>query len=438
MDYPAIMYHGLPIHKQEEYAMRKVVLSGMIGNGLEWYDYALYGQVAWLLSKLFFPEGDELAGMLAVYGVFAAGFFIRPVGAVFFGWLGDTYGRRISMVVAILMMAIPTGCIGLLPTYAQVGILAPILLTLIRLLQGMSLGGEFSGSIAYIVEHAPPHRRGIAGAASLVSMMLGFLLGLAVVKSLLGYLGPEAFEAWGWRIPFLLGIVIGFVGFYIRHHCSESPTYEEAKACGAICKTPVREAFARHRVAMLSGFAIYITVTMPFYLTTVYFIGFSTKHLQLPAGTALEFSVYNMLALLVIMPLSAWLSDKVGRKKIMMMSATAILLAVYPLFGFMVVGAAPATVALVQLAFAVMLGFYVGPIAALLVELFPTSVRFTGMAIAYNVAAAIFGGTSPFVCEWLVNHFGDARAIACYVMGGCVVSLIALAFYHERFDQPLR
>lgn len=417
--------------------MKKIVCSGMIGNGLEWYDYALYGQVAWLLSKLFFPAGDEFVQLLSVYGVFAAGFLIRPVGAVFFGWLGDRYGRRLSMVIAILMMAIPTGAIGLLPTYAEIGILAPVLLTLIRLLQGMSLGGEFSGSIAYIVEHAPQRRRGLAGAASLVSMMLGFLLGLLMVKGMIYGIGEQEFEAWGWRVPFLLGIVIGLVGFYIRQHCGESPAFDKAKAEGALSARPIRQAFAHHRKEMLQGFAIYITVTMPFYLTTVYFIGFSKTHLDVEAGQALLFSVYNMLVLLFAMPFSAWLSDHIGRKKIMVAAASAMLFSVYPAFSLMVPGAPVATVALVQIWFALVLGIYCGPIAAVLVELFPTSVRFSGMAITYNVCAALFGGTSPVVCEWLVNTFGDARAIAYYVIAACSASLAALIFYHDRYRQPL-
>jgi MHS family proline/betaine transporter-like MFS transporter len=418
--------------------MRKVVTSGMIGNGLEWFDYALYGQVAWLLSKLFFPGEDPVVQTLAVYGVFAAGFLIRPVGAVFFGWLGDTYGRRISMVVAILMMAIPTGMIGILPTYAQIGIWAPILLTLIRLLQGMSLGGEFSGSIAYIVEHAPENKRGLAGAAPLVSMMLGFLLGLVVVKSMIAIVGEPAFEAWGWRVPFLLGIAIGFVGFYIRSHCSESPIYCKASEEGMLCKTPVRNVFRNHRAAMLQGFAVYVTVTMPFYLTTIYFINFSKQHLQVEAGDALMFSVYNMLALLITMPFSAWLSDYVGRKRIMVASAIVMAIAAYPVFSLMQPGATLPTIAFAQLIFAIILGMYVGPVAALLVELFPTSVRFTGMAITYNVAAAVFGGTSPMVCEWLVNQFGDARAIAFYVIASCIASLTAFAFYRDGYKEPLR
>lgn len=409
----------------------------MIGNGLEWYDYALYGQVAWLLSELFFPAGDPFVQLLAVYGVFAAGFVVRPIGAIFFGWLGDTYGRRLSMVVAILMMAIPTGLIGLLPTYAEIGILAPILLTLIRLAQGMSLGGEFSGSIAYIVEHAPSSRRGIAGAASLVSMMLGFLLGIVMVKSMIALLGEDTFRAWGWRLPFLFGIVIGLVGFYIRRHCSESPVYEQACASNIICKTPLREAFKKHHWQILEGFAIYTTVTMPFYITTIYFINFTKTHLGLPAAQAMSFSIINMLILLMSMPLAAWISDRVGRKKVMIAAALVMALIAYPLFGLLTPGAEPATIMLAQAAFALVLGIYVGPIAAFLVELFPTSVRFTGMAITYNLSAAMFGGTAPMVCEWLLKNFGDASAIGAYVIASCIASLIALRFTKEGFDKPL-
>jgi len=417
--------------------MKKVVTSGMIGNGLEWYDYALYSQVAWLLSGLFFPGDDPGAKLLAAYGVFAAGFVVRPLGAVFFGWLGDTYGRRISMVIAILMMAIPTGLIGVLPTYAEIGIAAPILLTIIRLLQGMSLGGEFSGSIAYIVEHAPPHRRGWAGAASLVSMMLGFLLGIFTVKLMIAFMGQVEFEAWGWRLPFIFGIAIGFVGFYIRRHCTESPAYEQACAEDAICKTPVREAFKSHHWQMVQGFAVYTTVTMPFYITTAYFLNFTKTYLGLPAADALQFSIYNMLVLLILMPFSAWLSDHIGRKKVMMASAFVMLLTALPIFSTFTPGASPAHIALAQVAFAVGLGFYVGPIAAFLVELFPTRVRFTGMAITYNMSAAIFGGTALLVCEWLLGQFGDARAIAVYVMISCTASIIALMFYRDKYKDPL-
>jgi MFS transporter, MHS family, proline/betaine transporter len=417
--------------------MRKVVVSGMIGNGLEWYDYALYGQMAWLLSKLFFPEGDPTVALLATYGVFAAGFIIRPVGGVLFGWIGDTYGRKRAMVIAVLMMAIPTGCIGLLPTYAEIGIWAPILLTVIRLLQGLSLGGEFSGSITYIVEHAPPGRRGIAGTASLISLNMGFLLGLFVAGLCMQTLGQEAFEAWGWRIPFLIGIAIGFIGFYIRTHCSESPTYERAREEGHISKTPVRQAVREHPWEILQGFAIYMTVTMPFYLIAIYFISFSHKQLGVTMDDALSLNVINMTLMMLMYPLSAWASDRLGRKRVMMAGAVLLFLTAWPLFTLFTPGAPFVTIAIAQGLFALILGIYLGPVAALLVELFPTSVRYSGMAISYNISAAIFGGTAPFVCEWLIRATGSYAAIALYVMLCNIFSLIALYFYRERHTGAL-
>ena len=417
--------------------MKKVIASGMIGNGLEWYDYALYGQMAALLGALFFPAGDTGVQLLATYGVFAAGFIVRPVGAVLFGWIGDRYGRKNAMVIAVLMMAIPTGCIGLLPTYSQVGLLAPVLLTLIRLLQGLSLGGEFAGSITYIVEHAPAHRRGWAGSASLVSLILGFLLGSLVVNSMLGLLGKEAFEAWGWRIPFLGGIIIGLVGFYIRQCCKESPIYEAAKKDDKISKTPVKTALAKHPAEMVQGFALYLTVTMPFYLASVYFISF-TKHLGFELADGLRFNVYNMLAMLFTMPFGAWLSDHIGRKKVLVTAGILMFFATPLLFTNFVQGGNLFHIGLSQFIFAAIVGLYAGVIPALLVELFPTSVRFTGMAIAYNLAAALFGGTAPLVCEWLIKQTGDNMAIAWYVMACNAISLIALYFTKERFNEKLR
>lgn len=410
----------------------------MIGNGLEWYDYALYGQVAWLLAQLFFPTGDETAQLLAAFGVFAAGFLVRPFGAIFFGWLGDKYGRKPAMVAAILMMAVPTGAIGLLPTYAEIGIAAPILLTLIRLLQGISLGGEFSGSIAYIVEHAPSNRRGIAGAASLVSLMLGFVLGIVVVRGMMAYVGAEAFQAWGWRIPFVVGIAIGLIGFYIRHYCDESPVYENAREQDLISKTPIRAAFKHHPKAMFQGFGAYISVTMPFYLTTVFFITFMKKHLGLAAESALEITLYNMLAMLIAIPITAYFSDYIGRRKIMIIAAIAMFICAVPMFMVINSGSSIFMIGAAQFIFCLMLGAYMGPVAALLVELFPTSVRFSGMALTYNMAAAIFGGSAPLVCEWLISASGSNYSIAYYIMLCNLISIISLYYYKDNYRCELQ
>lgn len=416
--------------------MKKVVISGMLGNGLEWYDYALYGHMAFIISKLFFPAADDTTKLLATFGVFAVGFIFRPLGAVMFGYIGDRYGRRASLVIAILMMAIPTGCIGILPTYEQIGIMAPILLTLIRVFQGLSLGGEFSGSIAYIVEHAPPEKRGLAGSASIASLILGFLLGSFVSLLFSWALPQEDFETWGWRIPFLLGIAIGLVGLYMRSHCSESPAYCKARDEGHLSERPLREAFTRHPWEMLQAFAIYLTVTMPFYLLSIYLITFSEKELELTSTQALSINACAMFAMLLTNQLGAWLSDRRGRRKVLTGAALTLGVAIIPLF--MLMGSGGFTsILLAQVVFGLILGMYLGPVPAVLVELFPTSVRYTGMAISYNAAAAMFGGTAPMVCVWLIAATGTHFAIPAYVMLCCTLSLIALKFFRERFREAL-
>lgn len=416
--------------------MKKVVISGMLGNGLEWYDYALYGYMAPILGRLFFPSDNETVQLLATFGVFAVGFVFRPLGAILFGYIGDKYGRRAALVTAILMMAIPTGCIGLLPTYEHIGIIAPLLLTLIRVFQGMSLGGEFSGSIAYIVEHAPENKRGIAGAASVVSLMLGFLLGSFVSLGFASAMPVEDFESWGWRIPFLLGIVIGGIGFYIRTHCDESPVYEAAREADALSSTPVRCAITKHPKAMLSAFAFYLTVTMPFYLTSIYLITFTEKFLGRTHAEALGINTLTMLAMITTTIWGAMLSDREGRRKVLMSAAAGVLVVVVPAFLLMQQPSLLA-IATAQIGFGLILGVYLGPIPAVLVEMFPTSVRFTGMALSYNAAAALFGGTAPMVCVWLLDQTQTPLAIAAYVMCCNLCSLTALYFYKDKWREKL-
>ena len=226
--------------------MRRVVIAGMIGNGLEWYDFALYGYFAPTLGKLFFPGGDPYVQLISTYGIFAAGFLMRPVGGLLFGTLGDKYGRKFALTLSLLMMAIPTACIGVLPTYASIGIWAPMLLACVRMIQGLALAGQFTGSITFIVEHAPADKRGAAGGTTILSLCAGMLLGSGSATFMAEILPQAAFESWGWRVPFLLGIVIAFVGFYIRHHTEESPHYEKAKDEGALSQTPVRETLRLH------------------------------------------------------------------------------------------------------------------------------------------------------------------------------------------------
>ncbi|MBI1274420.1 MFS transporter [bacterium] len=416
-------------------SLRKTLLSGMIGNGLEWYDYALYGQMAVILGRLFFPGEDATLQLMATYGAFAAGFIARPFGGILFGWLGDRYGRRKALTLSILLMAACSGAIGLMPTYAQIGLLAPVLLTLIRIIQGLSLGGEFSGAITYMVEHGPTEKRGLVGSAAMASLVLGFLAGSLVAWFFIELMPTESFESWGWRIPFILGIFIGLAGFYIRHQCDESPVYEQALAEGLLSERPLTEVLTRHIKPLLQGVGVYFLVTMPFYMGCVYFIGFNKDHLGLDMKQAITINSLCMFSMLLMVPLSGWLSDRFTRRKTLLIPPVLFLLFSYPLMQWMQQGDVM-QVTIAQLIFCAMVGLQLGPVPALLVELFSTRVRCTGMSLAYNIAAASFGGTAPIVSLWLMNHYGIG-ALAAYIMLAALCGGLAMLTYRDRSHLPI-
>ncbi|NRB11017.1 MAG: MFS transporter [Rickettsiaceae bacterium] len=413
--------------------MRKIVISGMIGNALEWYDYALYAQFAYIIGMKFFPE-SEIREILT-FAVFAAGFVVRPLGGVVFGNIGDRIGRRTALVIGILTMAVPTAGIGLLPSYEYIGLAAPIILTLIRLIQGFSLGGEFSGCIAYMVEHSPPEKRGLTGSASFVSMCLGMLLGYAVARIFKYALSEEDLLSWGWRIPFVLGVVIGLVGLYIRMHLSESPIYKAAKASGSLSRTPLRETFTEYWREVFMAVVVYINVTAPFYTTTVYMkhymetLGYQKNQADLVSSLIL-------VTMTVMFPIAAYISDKIGRKPVIIASNVLLVVSIYPIF--LALQSMDYTLAILsQILFAAIVGVYMGPVPTLLVELFPTRVRFTGVAISYNLSAAIFGGTLPMVGAILYKYTGDELAISYYLTGLALFGLLIISFYKETFRYNL-
>lgn len=412
--------------------MKKVVISGMIGNSLEWYDFALYGYFATIISQHFFPNSDPFISLIATYGAFAAGFLMRPFGAILFGYIGDKYGRKIALSISILMMAVPTALIGALPTYEQIGVLAPILLTLIRLLQGLSVGGEFSGSITFIVEHSKDHRRGIAGSMSIVSLVGGMLLGSAVATLTAEVFSKEDLYDWAWRIPFISGLLIGFVGYYIRHFTHESPKYAKIKEMGGLSSRPVRDAFKKHPKKMLTAIGLYMCVTVPFYTFSVFMITYYSKFVGGSFNEALKINTIGMALLLVIVPLAAWVSDKIGRKKVMAAGAIGYLIFFYPIF--LLFQSGDFAYALIgQIIFAILLGIYTAPMPAVLVELFPTSIRYTGMAISYNICAAVFGGTVPMLATYLIQSTGIMSIVAFYLILCAVISLVTLYFFKDRY-----
>ncbi len=416
--------------------MRKVIFAGMLGNGMEWYAYALYAHMMLVFSTLFFPPGDDEWHLIFTFGIFAIAFVFRPVGAIIFGWLGDKLGRRQALSLSVMLMAIPTGCIGLLPTYAQIGWFSPAMLIFICILQGISMGGAFTGTMSFMIEHAPAGRRGLIGSLVKSSLIIGFLLGSLVTFIVHLFVTDEQFSEWGWRIPFLLGTVMGFVGFYIRHSCDESPVYQLAKANGGLAEKPLKELMSNYLPNMLRAIGIFISVTVPFYVLSAYFVTYTEHTLGRTKHEAALLNTIDMFILLAVVPLSGWLSDKYGRKRVLMTVAAGYALFALPIFSLLQPGPL-LPIALGQFAFAVLVGFYMSPVAALFVESFPTRVRNTGMSLSYNLCAAIFGGTAPMLSQWLVHTTGGNTPIALYVMGCACVSLVALYFYTDRYRDPI-
>ncbi|MBP7190302.1 MAG: MFS transporter, partial [Rickettsiaceae bacterium] len=338
--------------------MRKVIISGMIGNALEWYDYALYAEFAHIIGKQFFPN-SEIQEILT-FAVFAAGFFIRPVGAVVFGNIGDRMGRRFALMLGILTMAIPTAAIGLLPSYNSIGIAAPLLLVLIRLIQGFSLGGEFSGCITYLVEYSQPGKRGLIGSAAFVSMCLGMLLGNGTASLMANMMDEANLVSWGWRIPFIAGLFVGLVGLYIRHNLSESPLYRAAKAKKSLSSRPLYETVTQYWKSLVLAIAIYITVTAPFYTATVFIKSFLLK-LGYSNLTAIAAGTIILISMTIIMPISSAISDKIGRKKVLLIGATLVATCSYLVFYY--IGKGNDTIALIACFwFSLIVGFYMGPV----------------------------------------------------------------------------
>lgn len=411
---------------------RRVIASTMIGNGLEWYDYALYGHFAALISTQFFPKADPTASLIATFGIFAVGFFMRPLGALFFGYIGDKYGRRNALALSIMLMAIPTACIGLLPTYETIGIAAPILLTIIRLVQGVAVGGEFGGSIVYLVEHSQENNRNFIGSASISSMLIGVLVGALLSTLLARTLSPEDFNSWGWRIPFILGFFIGVIGLYIRTKLSESPAFLDAKETGHLSDRPLTEAFRTNWQEILLAIGVYLAVTIPFYIQTVFMKSFMVKFLNFNESDAFLIITIILISMLIITPISAKLCDKYNRENILKKVLFAYIIFAFPFIN-LVNGGVFYMVLFAQIIFSGILAFYLAPIPALLVDIFPTKTRYTGMSVACNLSAAIFGGTTPALITWAITRYETNYTISWYILFAALASLFCLQKVKTRY-----
>ena len=404
-------------------------LGGVVGNIMEWYDFAVFGFLAPIITLHFFPNDTPLTGLIMTYGIFATGYMMRPLGGIFFGYIGDKMGRKHALILSIFMMAIPTVLIGFLPTFEQIGIYAAFLLVFLRMVQGLSVGGELIGSVSFMVEIASQKHKGFLGSLTLGSAVGGLLLGSAVVTILGLFLGDSAMHAWGWRIPFLSGIVILIIGLWLREGMTESPEFlkidqeeEQTSLHHAVMheKGKILQLSAMISLTTIASYVMF--VWMPTYLSTI------IKH---PLHDALAINTFAMIVLFVTIPLAGYLSDIVGQRKLMIWSTWAMLLSVWPLFVLLQKGEWYTALS-AQMLFALIVGFLQGPMPSLMAEMFPVKIRYTSIGIGYNFSVALLGGTAPVIATWLIEKTGNLLSPAFYIMFFAVVSLSALIAYRPN------
>lgn len=344
--------------------------------------------------------------MLSAFALFSVSFFMRPLGALIFSFIGDRYGRKRALYLSMLGMALPTACIGLLPGYHQIGIAATLCLIVIRLLQGLALGGEMGGAITYVMENAPPSRTGLCSSLIQASTCIGTLLGTFISSLLAIILDQQAFESWGWRLPFILGLVAAWIGFYIRQQMPESAHYEHAKQNQQLVANPIRELLCHHRQQLLIGTAILIPMTSSFFLAFVYFNSFMMAELRYSVSQALLTTSLGLTVAIVFTLLGGFLTDKYGAQRILATGATFLLVSVVPILNFLSQSQTWLSIVLVYLFFCLLVGVYTSAAFGALSALFITAVRYSGVSFAINIASPVFGSTVPLLATWLVQKNG--------------------------------
>ncbi|MBL4768147.1 MAG: MFS transporter [Rhodobacteraceae bacterium] len=403
---------------------RKAIAAGLVGNILEWYDFAVYGFFAPILATLFFPSDDPVTSLIAAYGAFAAGFLMRPVGAVIFGHIGDRLGRKRALTLSIVLMAIPSLCIGLLPTYEQIGVTAGVLLVVLRMLQGVAVGGEFTGSIVYLTENAPPGRRGFFASWSLFGANGGILLG-SLVGALLSYLLTDMqLHSWGWRLPFLAGVGVAIAGLMIRRSMDETENDTNTDSAVAI---PLVHVLRHHKAKLSLVFGLNTGFAVVFYSAFVYMSGWLVTQEHETQAMALAINSAGLVMMCILIPIMAHISDRVGRKPVMLLGAILMVVLPYPL-AWLMGHPDPKFAVMAQFGFAIAISTYVGPLPATIAELFPPNIRVTAVSVGYNLAFAVFGGTAPMLATWLIAQSGSNLGFAWYLSAMAAVSLVATLF----------
>ena len=421
---------------------RRNILAAVIGNALEWYDFLVFAFMTPIVAKLFFPADPNnpesaVNQILLTLAIFGVGFLMRPVGGIVLGMYGDRKGRKAAMVLVTGIMAVAIFFITFAPTYAQVGIAAPLVILIARLLQGFAAGGEFGTSTALLIEMAPPGKRGFYGSWQMTGQMTALLIGAAIGTLITDIFTTEQLMSWAWRIPFAFGLLIIPVAISIRRYVEEPEVFKELqarKASGEVAQTTLGQMLVRYKRETLVGMGLVVTATVSIYITFTYLVTFSTVTLKLPLRDTFLVQMAGAALMVVLMPfMGAW-SDRVGRR-LMIGSLIGYLIVLWPLYAWLTDGPTIGKLLTVQVVVCLFVSVFFGLFGTVMAELFPAKVRSLGMSMAYNVAVMIFGGFAQFIVTWLIKVTGSPMSPAYYVMFGVTLGLIAAFYINDKTDE---
>lgn len=417
----------------EKNVSKRVLVASLVGSSIEWFDYFLYGTVAGLVfNKIFFPAEDPTVGLLLSYASFALAFFIRPLGGIIFSHIGDKIGRKRTLVLTLSLMGGATAAMGLLPTYETIGIMAPILLIALRLIQGIGLGGEWGGALLLAYEYAPENKKGLFGSIPQMGVTIGLLLG-TLVMSLMTLMPDDAFMVWGWRIPFILSAILVIFGLWIRKGIDETPEFKKVQEKGEVAKVPLFETMRTHWREVLIAIGGKVVETAPFYIFGTFIVSYATNNLGFDSTSPLNAVTIATIITTLLIPIMGRLSDNVGRRPLYIWGTLLMIAFAFPYFWILNLK----TNASLIIATVIGLGIIWAPITAVLgtmfSEIFKSNVRYTGVSLGYQIGAAAAGGTAPLIATALLGAFNNSYVpVAIYIIFTSLISLISVMFVREK------
>lgn len=415
----------------------KTIFSAFIGTVLEWYDFSIFMFFIPIFSELFFPNTNKIASYLSMYAVFAISFFVRPLGAMIFGYVGDHYGRKKALVFSMMLISMSTLMMGLLPTYQSIGVFAPIFLIILRMIQGFCVGGETTGASSFIIESFPKRQRGILGSFMWSAVGVGMLLGSLVTTITIKFIPHDLLYAIGWRLPFIFGLITGAVGYYFRKRIPESALFSEIRKNGQITHLSTIEVIKTNKKSLSIIMGLYALSSVITYIVFVFMPVYASSVLNISLDTASVITTIALACSTVGVPFVGYISDKIGRKPCLYLGSISFILLSYPLYSFMVINKSMFSFVCAEVIFGLIAIVYQGSLTSAAQELPNTAVRYTVTALGYNLSYALFGGTAPFVITYLSTVFGSQVMPGIYLSAMGIIAMIAIYNMNETYKKVL-